>query len=84
MTFSDKFKFAIAAISLMLAGAASAQDDRNDEADVWSTIEDQWEAEERGDKDWLDRLLVDEFSGTPIKIVDKNVGPLQRRSGQDY
>jgi len=63
MTFSDKFKFAIAAISLMLAGAASAQDDRNDEADVWSTIEDQWEAEENGDKDWMDRLLVDEFSG---------------------
>jgi hypothetical protein len=63
MTFSDKFKFAIAAISLMLAGAASAQDDRNDEADVWATIEDQWEAEESGDKDWMDRLLVDEFSG---------------------
>jgi len=63
MTFSDKFKFAIAAISLMLAGAASAQDDRNDEADVWATIEDQWEAEESGDDDWMDRLLVDEFSG---------------------
>jgi len=63
MTFNDKFKFAIAAISLILAGAATAQDDRNDEADVWATIEDQWEAEESGDDDWMDRLLVDEFSG---------------------
>jgi ketosteroid isomerase-like protein len=63
MTFSDKFKFAIAAISLIVAGAASAQDERNDEADVWATIEDQWEAQESGDEGWIDRLLVDEFSG---------------------
>lgn len=63
MTFSDKLKFAIAAISLMVAGAANAQDDRNDEADVWATIEDQWEAEENGDDDWMDQVLVEEFSG---------------------
>jgi len=65
MTFSDKFKFAIATLSLLLAGVTSAQDIQDDEADVWSTIEDQWESEENGNKDWIDRLLVDEFSGWP-------------------
>jgi ketosteroid isomerase-like protein len=63
MTFSDTFKFAIAAISLAMAGAASAQDEPNDEADVWATIEDQWEAQENDDDSWMDRLLMEDFSG---------------------
>jgi ketosteroid isomerase-like protein len=43
--------------------AAFAQDMANDPADVWATIEGQWEAEENGDDAWLDELLTDDFSG---------------------
>ncbi len=35
----------------------------DDQADVWSTIERQWNAQEKGDKKWIDRLLSDDFSG---------------------
>ncbi len=44
-------------------GTAAAQESTDDEADVILTIERQWEAEERGDKDWLDSMLVDKFTG---------------------
>ena len=46
-------------------GTAAAQDSTDDEADVILTIERQWEAEERGDEEWLDTMLVEDFSGWP-------------------
>jgi ketosteroid isomerase-like protein len=48
---------------LIFVLAANAQDVPNDQADVWSVIEDQWNAEAKGDKKWADRLLSDDFSG---------------------
>jgi len=35
----------------------------DDQADVWATVEQQWNAEEKGDNKWMDRMLTDDFSG---------------------
>lgn len=50
-------------LCLVLSGTAFAQDVANDQADVWSVVERQWEAVEKGDKTWTERFLVDDFSG---------------------
>ena len=54
--------------ALLPAGAqdnAEPQDNTDDAADVWATIEGQWAAEQKGDNDWLDQSLTDDFSGWP-------------------
>lgn len=48
---------------LLLPAAAAAQDAADDQADVWTAVEKQWEADENGDKNWIDRMLADNFSG---------------------
>lgn len=63
MNFNNKLRLVLAAAFLMASGTAIAQDANNDQADVWATIEGQWEAEERGDKDWMEELLLENFSG---------------------
>jgi ketosteroid isomerase-like protein len=63
MTRNDKLKLVVPAILLMFSGWTFAQDSQDDQADVWATIERQWDAEEKGDKKWIDRLLSDDFSG---------------------
>ena len=55
-------RFAIAA-TVIAFGPLMAQDIANDQADVWSAIERQWEADQQGDKDWVDDMLVDSFAG---------------------
>jgi len=54
-------------ILILAAGPAIAQDATtsvNDEsADVWAAVEDQWDAEKKGDKKWTDRMLHEDFSG---------------------
>ena len=47
----------------MACSLAFAQEAANDQADVWLVIEDQWNADEKGDKKWPDRLITDDFSG---------------------
>ena len=42
-----------------------AQDTGDDAADVWATIEAQWQAAEGGDSDWIDEYLTSDFSGWP-------------------
>ena len=42
------------------AFAEGAADDR---ADAWSVIEEEWNANEKGDRKWPDRLLTDDFAG---------------------
>ena len=32
-------------------------------ADVWSTVEAVWDADEKGDKRWIDRMLTEDFVG---------------------
>jgi len=58
-------KLIILAICLAFSGAVVAQETANDQADVWSVIEQQWDAVEKGDKKWTDRFLADDFSGWP-------------------
>ena len=56
-------KFFIVIAALSAAGITAAQDESDDQADVWSVVELQWNSEEKGDKKWIDRYLVDDFTG---------------------
>jgi hypothetical protein len=58
-----KLTLSVLAVTLLSVGSAWAQEDTEDQADVWAVIEQQWNAEEKGDKKWIDRLLVESFSG---------------------
>ena len=60
---SSTRKWTITLFGLMLATVAAAQDVGNDQADVWAVVESQWSADENGDENWIDELLVDEFAG---------------------
>lgn len=65
MINKNSFKLLVTTIFLTMSGLALAQANEDDQADVWSTIEDQWVADAKGDKKWMDRLLSDDFSGWP-------------------
>ena len=47
--------------SLLLGGTAFAQDIRHDEADVFLTIEREWEASRKDDHDKIATMLTSEF-----------------------
>jgi ketosteroid isomerase-like protein len=47
------------------SGEVIAQDDAEDQADVWSVVEQQWDAVENNDRKWTERFLADDFSGWP-------------------
>jgi ketosteroid isomerase-like protein len=58
----------VAASTVMLAAQTTwAQEDAtnmaDDRADVWTTVEQQWSALEKGDSKWIDQLLTEDFSG---------------------
>jgi len=59
----SKFIVTITGMSLVVIGPAFAQDSSEDQADVWAAVENQWDAEEKADKRWPDRLLANDFSG---------------------
>lgn len=63
MTKMDTLKLTILGLLISAFGTAIAQDTLDDQADVWATVEEQWAADEKGDKKWVDRLLADDFSG---------------------
>lgn len=63
MNALDKLKLAITGVLILFLGSAVAQDDRDDATDVWIAVEAQWEAQENGDKKWIDRMLADGFYG---------------------
>ena len=50
-------------LMLLPAGVALGQDATDDAADVILVIEEQWEAEQKSDKDWLSDMLHPKFSG---------------------
>ncbi len=56
-------KFSALAAVLLSAGLAFAQDEPDPHADVWAVVEAQWNADEKGDKKWIDRMLVEDFVG---------------------
>lgn len=47
------------------ADIATAPDTTDDYIAVWSVIEEQWEASQRGDRLWVEKLLSGDFSGWP-------------------
>ena len=61
----NSYKYALAAITLLFASVAAAQDTSGDQASVWAAVEKQWNAVEAGDKKWMDELLADDFMGWP-------------------
>ena len=61
-----KFLLTWAAIALLTAAtSAVAQGSVDDQALVWATIEEAWTAQERGDNNWVDRMLSADFMGWP-------------------
>lgn len=56
--------FFIALPMLLSAGTAPAQSNV-DEAAVWTAVEQQWRAEQRGDDGWIEDMLTGDFVGWP-------------------
>lgn len=50
---------------LLFSGTALAQGSADDQANVWSTVERMWTAEERGDDGWVEQMLSADFMGWP-------------------
>ena len=63
MKFKELLKLVLTSILLLSFTSTFAQGSADDQADVWSVIEEEWNANEKGDKKWPDRLLSDDFSG---------------------
>jgi ketosteroid isomerase-like protein len=63
MKTKELFKLVLIGASLMGITSAYAQDAANDQADVWTAIEGEWDAQEKGEKNWADELLTEDFTG---------------------
>lgn len=55
----------IISVLLLQGGFANAQDDVDDQAAVWASIESIWDAEEQGEDGWVDEMLSADFMGWP-------------------
>lgn len=53
----------IGAALLLAIGVANAQEETDDQVDVWAVVETQWNADEKGDKKWVEKYLSDDFMG---------------------
>ena len=63
MQMTMRHTLSILAATLLTIGVADAQEATDDQADVWAVVEQQWNADEKGDKKWVDKLLTDDFAG---------------------
>ena len=63
MNSNDTISLLVGTILFTFATSALAQDATSDAADVILIIEEQWEAEQKGNDDWIDNLLHANFSG---------------------
>lgn len=65
MKHALKLALTVVAVSIMSGGMAQAQaqEETDDQADVWAVVEQTWNADAKGDKKWIDRYLTDDFSG---------------------
>ena len=59
----NKLQLISVGVCLMFSGLTVAQESADDQADVWSVVEQQWDAVEKGDKKWTERFLTENFSG---------------------
>jgi ketosteroid isomerase-like protein len=58
-----KLRIALLGVSFFSFGMLQAQEASDDSADVWAAVEAAWEADEKGDKKWVDNMLTDDFTG---------------------
>jgi hypothetical protein len=63
MNTKHALKLVLASVFLLSLTSTHAQETTSDSANVWSVIEEEWNADEKGDRKWPDRLLTDDFSG---------------------
>ena len=63
MKTKEVLKLVLTSVLLLGFTSAFAQETTDDPADVWSVIEEEWNANEKGDRKWPDRLLTDDFTG---------------------
>lgn len=63
MKSSTLLQLLLMTLLLTAAETALSQAAADDAADVILAIEEQWEAEEKGDENWIDSSLHDKFSG---------------------
>ena len=63
MSVMKRIQLIVTASALLWSGGAIAQDELDDATNVWIAVEAQWDAEENGDKKWIDEMLVDSFYG---------------------
>ena len=59
----SSIRTALLACMLLAIGVANAQEESDDQVDVWAVIEQQWDADEKGDKKWADKFLSEDFVG---------------------
>ena len=60
---NNKLRFLSALAGVFLVTAINAQEESNDQADVWAVIERQWNDDEDQDPRWIEELLADDFAG---------------------
>ena len=65
MNVTKPFKFVFPLLLILPIGWVPFQAVADDAADVILVIEEQWEAEQKGDEDWIDEMLHPRFSGWP-------------------
>lgn len=58
----DLLKVIVTSTFLLGFNCAIAQEAEDDEADVWSTIEEEWNAAEKSNRKWPKRLMHDDLS----------------------
>jgi len=63
MKANEVLKLVLTSVLLFGFASAFAEEATDDPADVWSMIEEEWNANEKGDKKWPDRLLAEDFTG---------------------
>jgi len=63
MILRNTLKLLLTSVFLLSFASAFSQESADDSIDVWSVIEQEWNADEDGDRDWPDRLLTEDFSG---------------------
>jgi len=86
MKTSNMLTLAPAFALLFACNAVFAQDTSQDEADVWSVVENVWNAAENGDREWPETFLSDDFSGwsknTPVPRGKSSIKMWNRFSKQ--
>ena len=63
MNAKETLKLVFAGVVLLGLTSAYGQETIDDSVSVWSVIEEEWMADEKGDNEWPEHLLTDNFSG---------------------